>query len=206
MHKRNFAALFIFLLVCAAIIGTARITDNSCAALQYYRMMGNADLVPGFTSFIIKLALLTSIVVLLFLLRKKQPRQYHKLKIPLAIVLPFFIFHGTVLAIPQHIRERAITAAICSKSNMEGTPIIKDLSLQEYFFVRAYLQVLPTLPKTANHIDVSFYGDEFLGDYRVQVHFQCSITSRFPQNTHWLTLREDTAAGIKYMAYEDSRQ
>jgi len=89
---------------------------------------------------------------------------------------------------------------------MKELPGMKDLSRTEYYFVKQDLWVLPALPQTAAHIDASFWGDEFLGDFWLAVHFQCSSREHTAENSHWHTTNTDTAAGIKYIYYEDGRQ
>jgi len=204
MLKYNLKPLFIFLLVSASIILAAQWTFNSCNTLQYYRQSRDRELIPGFTGLLIKAGFLIVLVVLLAVLRKKRPQQFRRLKMPLAILLPFFIFHNAARSVSRHVRERTMIQSVCSKCYEPNE--MKDLSLEEYTFVSTYLRQLPALPQTAKHIDTYYYGDGFLGEYLLLVHLQCHFTEIIPQNAHWYITKIDTAAGVKYISYENGAQ
>jgi hypothetical protein len=112
-----------------------------------------------------------------FLIRKKlQPHRYKKIKFFYFALLPLVIFYKQLLAVPGDMLNRPIEHSICNKTTSDGmTTQSKNIVLREYDYLRANFQLLPALPLTAEKINISYYTDNFLGDYKLSVHFECGI-------------------------------
>jgi hypothetical protein len=186
MIKRNIPAIMIFILSCLACIFLSYSTTSVCEELLNYTWTVQSG-VGGVVFSLIKMFIIwVAGVTVWFLIRKKlQPHRYRKIKLFYFALLPLVIFSKQLMAIPGDMLNRPMERSICDKTTSNGmTTESKNITLQEYDYLRIHLQLLPQLPVTSEKINISYYTDNFLADYRLSVHFECGVHEAIDTTNH----------------------
>jgi hypothetical protein len=186
MIKRNVPAIMIFILSCFACIALSYFTTFVCEEMPNYSRNVQFG-VGGVVFSLIKMFIIwVTGITIWFLIRKKiQPNRYKKIKFFYFALLPLFIFSKQLLAIPGDLLNRPVEHAICDKTTSNGmTTESRNITLQEYVYLKTHLQLLPSLPLTAEKINLSYYTDNFSGDYMLSVHFECDIHEPIDTTNH----------------------
>jgi hypothetical protein len=175
MIKRNLKPALAFITVC--LIGAVLIflVDNSCFAISQYRwtvVLG----IGSILSSLLRITLIFTAGIILFLIikRKIRPEKYNRVKLLYFSIFPIFIFYNQILLIFKGIMNRPMEKSICNKSSSNVmTTQSKILNLNEYDYLKSKLFLLPDLPKTSDSINISYYHDDFLGDFSLNLNFVC---------------------------------
>jgi hypothetical protein len=186
MIKRNIPAIVIFILSCFACIFLSYSTTSVCEAILNYSWTVQFGVGAVVFSLIKMFIIWAAGITVWFLIRKKlQPHRYKKIKLFYYAILPLVIFYKQLLAVPGDVLNRPIKRSICDKTTSNGmTTESKNITLPEYDYLRTNLQLLPALPTTSEKINISYYTDNFLGDYMLSVHFECDIHEPVDTTTH----------------------
>ncbi|MBD1365511.1 hypothetical protein IDJ77_16975 [Mucilaginibacter sp. ZT4R22] len=62
---------------------------------------------------------------------------------------------------------------------------------------------VPDLPREAKNIDISFYGDDFLGDFSLEIGFTCSIKEKITEDEKWAVKSVDNARATQRVYYSN---
>jgi hypothetical protein len=177
MIRRNILTIVVFMLSCCACILLSFFTSSSCDAILNYSWTVQFG-IGGVVLSIIKMFIVwvAGITAWLLIRRKLQPHRYKRIKYFYFSLLPLVIFSKQLLAVPGDILNRPMKHSLCEKTTAYGMKTeSKNVTLSEYDYLRTNFQLLPSLPLTAEKIDISYYADNFIGNYSLSIHFECGI-------------------------------
>jgi hypothetical protein len=205
MIRRNLLTAIVFILSCSACVLLSFATSAPCKEILNYSWTVQFG-VGGVVFSLIKMFILwiAGITVWLLIRRKLQPRRYMKIKFLYFACLPLVIFSRQLLAVPGDILSRPMERSICEKTTTNGLKTeSKNITMSEYDYLRTKFQVFPTLPLTAEKINISYYSDNFIGDHSLSIHFECGIREPIDTASHrwWVEAIEGTT-GKKAVTFE----
>jgi hypothetical protein len=211
MTMKNLLAALSFIIVCMIGAALSLIVDNSCSAIQAYSwsvQFGLGGFVLGLGAIFIRLLLgLCLFLILRYWLRSRLPSIYEKIKLGYFALLPLLVFFPQFNSLQHSLFNGKIEAAICAKSSYDGMITRSNLlEIEEYRFLQHEFFLLPPLPTTADSIDVIYYHDNFLGDYRLTVSFACDFQTPIENSQqHWSIMNSDPQKDWKRIVYSDSQ-
>jgi hypothetical protein len=207
MIKRNIPTTVVFILSCCACVLLSFFTSSPCKAILNYSWTIQFG-IGGVVLSIIKMFIVwvAGITVWLLIRRKLQPQRYKRVKYFYFGLLPLVIFFKQLSAIPGDILNRPMEHAICDKTTTYGMKTeSKNMTLSEYDYLRTNFHLLPALPLTTEKIDISYYADNFIGDYSLSVRFECSIREPIDRASHrWWVEPIEGSVDKKNVTFETS--
>ncbi len=108
---------------------------------------------------------IVGIVIYFLIKKKKQINLYIFFSLLTIFSLHSFIITALMRA-PEKSRE--LKQGICNKSTDDGMMLnFNQLKKDEYDFINLKTNRLPTIPKEADSINISYFRDDLLGDYHL---------------------------------------
>lgn len=205
MIRRNIRVIIVFLLSCGACVLLSYFTSTSCDAILNYSWTVQFG-VGGVIIAMIKMFIVwvTGVTVWLLIRRKIQPQRYYPIKLFYFALLPLFIFSKQLLEVPGDVMNKSLEHSICDKTVSNGmTTKSTNITPSEYDYLKTRFQLLPTLPLTAEKINISYYTDHFLGDYSLSVQFECAMNEVIDTASHkWWVESIEGSTNRKAVTYE----
>lgn len=182
--KRTVPVAIVFVLSGYILNFIIAATSCSCSALDVYLGEGFFEII---SSFIVGTVMLFVGIGVYFFMRK---RVKHRLRFKYLYwsLLPLLILSGPIYDKINNWKYRRMELSICQKSNSDGSMNAKStgLDLREYDYFKKHMKVfVPELPGSAKNIDISFYGDDFLGDFSLNISFTCAIQEKIIKGQNW---------------------
>jgi hypothetical protein len=205
MIRRNILTIVIFILSCSACFLLSLFAGASCEAILHYTWTVQFGIGGIVFSLIRMFIIWVAGMTVWFLIRRKiKSQNYKRIKFFYFALLPLLIFYKQLEQISGNIIDQSMERSICDKTTSNGmTTSSKKLTLPEYDHLKINLPLLPALPLTAEKINISYYTDDFLGDYTLSVQFECDIHEPIDTSLHrWWVDAVDSVADKKEVTYE----
>jgi hypothetical protein len=204
--KRTVPFLAVFVLSGFVIGWIIDALDCSCNALRAYASADFYELIIDMSSAAV---VLVAGVVIYFLLRNKFKHHKIQFKYIYWVLLPLLILWRPIYNTIIDFKNRDVERAICKKSEapIGGRVISTRLNLQEYEYLTKHIGVVtPFLPASARDIDVKYYGDDFLGDFMLNIVFTCSLNEKIAKDENWGVKSVDKMHSTQQVYYSSHMQ
>ena len=99
-------------------------------------------------------------------------------------------------------KNRELKQVVCNKSTDDGMMLkFYKLKNNEYEFINSKTNWLPPIPKGADSIDISYFRDDFLGDFHLIIEMVLPFGQELDsiEFTNWIKIN----GGYRHEKYED---
>ena len=119
-------------------------------------------------------------------------------------ILTIFSFHSFIITALTRVPEknRELKQVVCNKSTDDGMMLkFYKLKNNEYEFINSKTNWLPPIPKGADSIDISYFRDDFLGDFHLIIEMVLPFGQELDsiEFTNWIKIN----GGYRHEKYED---
>lgn len=187
-------------------------SHSSCEAILYYKYMAFWDFFANLGEMLwwtfAMLLILGAGIALFFIVKRWIPKSKLLLIRTLWFVaLPVVVFFKPLLNATEQENQSDVEQSLCAKTQSNGMITTSaGLTLAEYMIVYDQLPVLPDLPPSSRQIDMYYYSDGFLPDYRLRLHFFCARSdSAYVPKQYFNIIIADTLIDEMYISYHQGR-